>query len=225
MVERRESEASVACRAAAAQLGDVVGSSYSTEDGEPLAWAFHVEATDGHLVYAGAADADHDIVLRCAEDHAFTTMLHAKALFLTSTIDELVVGQPGVVMLTARPEAASWFCDSFLAKPDGPRLFATALHVAEVGLDGARALAAVAARTPTLVTSPDPLHDRDGYREAVKLVRGLRRLIRLRELNAPEIIIDNDMRMARERVWPAWLALPADVVEVAAELGLRVTPP
>lgn len=56
-------------------------------------------------------------------------------------------------------------------------------------------------------------------------MRGLRRLIRLRELNAPEIIIDNDMRMARERVWPAWLALPADVVEVAAELGLRVTPP
>ena len=221
-----ETEASRAAREAAEELGPVAGSSYTTFEGRPFLWAFDVEREPYGLVVAGGEEAPGRVLLLVAEEHLFTVMLYAKAL-VGSSADPL---EPHLVTLTELiPPQASWYCDSFyLSRRQMPGmregdLLAVALHAREAGLSADAAEAAVAARTPDLVSSPDPDAGRSGFREWVKLVRSLRRLSRLRELAAPEVIIENEVRIAN-RLWQGpgvrdladW---PDDLVAVAGELG------
>jgi hypothetical protein len=222
-----ETEASRAAREAAEELGPVAGSSYTTFEGRPFLWAFDVQREPHGLVVAGGEETPGRVLLWVAEEHVFSVMLYGKAL-VGSSADPL---EPHLVTLIEEiPPQASWYCDSFYltrrritGMRDGD-LLAVALHAGEAGMSPDAAESAVAARSPDLVSSPDPNAGHPGFRRWFKLVRSLRRLARLRELAAPEVIIENEIRIAR-RLWEEpdvrdlaeW---PADLVAVAGELGL-----
>lgn len=223
-----ETEASRAAREAAEGFGAVGGSSYTTFEGRPILWAFDVEQEDGRgLVVAGGENVPGRALLFADEAHAFSVMLYGKALVGCSA-DAL---EPHLVTLIEEvPAQASWYCDSFyvsrrrIAGMRAEDVVAVALHASEVGMTADAAEAAVAARTPELVSSPDPRAGWDGFPLWVKLVRSLRRLARLRELAAPEVIVANEVRIAN-RLWQrdlgALVDWPDDLEALADELGFR----
>jgi hypothetical protein len=196
-----ESEASRAAREAASRFGEVQGSSYTTFEERPILWAFDVNAGEHRVIYAGGESSDQSVLLLASEAIAFTAMLHAKSL-IGHRHEEL---EPHQVTFVERVDpAASWWCDSFYVsrRRFGPalehELLAVTLHAAEVGLDPDRAEEAVLARN--LMSTPDPSAKDPRFPAWVKLLRSLRRLTRLEELAAPQIIIDNEIQLA-ERAW------------------------
>lgn len=209
-------------RARAESLGDVVGSSISRFDGAPVAWAFDIDdGSPRHIVLAGAALRPESLVLGATQDHVFAVMRFGKALFASAAMPvgkQLTAGE--VVKLAQQPEGASWFCDSFLLCPRKQLgLCAVGLHLDEIGRSPADTLARVRVRTPALVTSPDPHAREPDYATAALLVRRLRRIVRLRELDAPAQIIDNDLRAVVALARPAWLAWPDDLRAIVDELA------
>ena len=77
---------------------------------------------------------------------------------------------------------------------------------------------------PTWSRARTPTPGAPAFVEWVKLVRSLRRLSRLRELAAPEVIIENEVRIA-SRLWQVpgvrdLASWPTDLVAIAAGLGL-----
>lgn len=220
-----ESSGSLAAREAARRLGNVEGSSYTTFEGHPVAWAFDVAGGEHHHILAGAASSEQRVFLVVDADHAFTAMLYGKAL---ASAGETLA--PHSVVLVDIPAEASWHCDSFYIsrdRLDGMRdndVLVVALHAHESGARADDAEAAVKGRTPNLVSSADPRASEPGFAEWMKLVRVLRRLIRLRELDAPEIIVANDVDLAK-KIWTdhevrALASWPDDLGSMATELGL-----
>ena len=219
-----ETDASRASRQAAEQLGPVEGSSYSTRDGRPVLWAFDIARGPRRVILAGAEDLTCHVVLVAAPEHAFTAMLYGKSIAASST--EAI--EPHAVTLIEAPPDAGWFCDSFYlsrVRIDGMApgdVVAVAMHACEVGLGEDAVEAAILRRSPDLVSSPDPAGSDPAFRHWMKIVRSLRRLLRLRELAGPEIIIANEIDLAT-RTWQrlgmrplaSW---PDDVLPVAGEL-------
>jgi hypothetical protein len=220
-----ESEASWAARQAAARFGDVEGSSYSTFEERPVLWAFDVAADAHRIIFAGGESSDRSVLLLVDEENAFTGMMHAKAIVGYSRER---LGPHVVTVVDQVDPKASWFCDTFYLSRHrcGPasenELLAVALHGTEVGLDPDRAERSLLARSPKLISTPDPAAKEATFPSWVKLIRSLRRLVRFRELNAPEVIIDNEIEMAMRfwkqlgrRTLAAW---PEDLIATAAML-------
>lgn len=225
-----ESKGSRQARARAATFGEVLSSSYTTFEDRPVLWAFSMQpSAEPHLIIlAGGETFPGDLLLRIAEDEAFTGMLYGKALIHASS-EPL---EPHVVVrLLEQPAQASWLADSFYVAKERLRgmrdvdLLAVALHASETGLDEDAAEAAVRSRTPELISSPDPLAMHPAFQPWLKVVRCLRRLRRLREIDAPSIIIDNDVRTAKQtfaerlrgKSLPPW---PDDLHALVDELDL-----
>jgi hypothetical protein len=220
-----ESSGSLAAREDARRLGDVEGSSYTTFEGRPVAWAFDVAVGKRHHIVAGAVSTEQRVFLLVDADHAFSAMLYGKAL--ASAGEPLT---PHSIALVETPREASWPCDSFYVSRErlegmrGRDVLAIALHAHECGPSADAAEAAVKRRTPELVSTPDPRATEPGFAHWMKLVRVLRRLARLRELDAPEIIIENDVELAK-KIWTkgevrALASWPDDLRALADELDL-----
>lgn len=215
-------------RDAARRFGSVAGVSSTTFEGRPVLWAFDVEQGAGRIVAAGSETRHGFLLFRCHEDDSFKLMLLGKTL-AGYAVDET---EPHTIAQfePARVPREAWWCDSFYVardRIDGMETadrFAVALHIAEVGAtDPAFAERSIRARAPDLRSSADPAAGAPGFPDWWKLVRGLRRLRRLRELDAPELIVENELRMARDR-WAmprvrALATFPDDVHAIAAELG------
>jgi hypothetical protein len=222
-----ESSGSLEARESARRLGDVEGSSYTTFEGHPVEWAFDVAGGEYHRILAGAASSEQRVLLIVDADHAFTAMLYGKAL--VSSGETLT---PHSVVLVDIPPEASWHCDSFYVsreRLDGMRdndVLVVALHAHECSPSADTVETAIKRRTPHLVSSPDPRATETGFAQWMKLVRVLRRVLRLRELDAPEIIIANDVELAK-KIWTnhdvrALASWPDDLRSIATELGLVI---
>ena len=221
-----ESPASLAARQRAERVGAVIGASYSTLEGQPVLWAFDLNCGEHHLILAGGEATTKRVALRVHAEHSFSGMLYGKAL-VGYSLDGL---EPhSVTQIEGVPASAGFYCDSFyIAKRDIPGLMAedvlaVALHSSEVGLTADDAEAALAARTPEGISSPDPRAADPAYRARVRLVRSLRRYRRLTELAAPDVFLDKEARIATsnfERAVGGDLGpLPDDVRPVAEALG------
>lgn len=220
-----------ATRQAAEGMGRVRESSFTEARSEVVAWAFAVERGDERLVLAGSVVREPWVALAVHADHPVSGMIYAKAI--AALREPLVV--PSVVRLVGQHQQASWPCDAFLLSEGESRglrpgdLWATGLHAEEIGLDAATVTDRVNMRAPGGRTTPDPAAGSPVFRTWVKLLRALRRIERSKALAAPQLIIDNDITLAR-RAWQKLggkplTTFPADVLPLAQELDLSRDPP
>jgi len=225
-----ESEGSLEARRFAATFGAIEGSSYSprsADDKRPIAWAFDVALADRRLVIGGSEQERGRVLLFVPHEYAFSGMLYVKAI---ATAGSEAIDRH-VVTLVRRPADASWLADLFyLSRHTVPGMgpcdvLAVALHATEAGLSPDVVEAAVKRRAPDWMSIPEHGASHAAFPRWAKAVRSLRRLVRLRELDAPAIIIENEIAIARETWGKDGIARelvrwPDDLRDVAAELGM-----
>lgn len=241
----QESKASAQARAIATVLGPLVREEYKIWGETPALFTFASDSGRGFLhILAGcdpelariayAHDGEHmlelpkpevpRIQLSVREEHLDAGMIYARALLFSPPHD----GHDNIHhhILRPTPEGVAWSCDSFVEMTDVEGVgehHVVGAHLDELGRREDVTLAMIHEREPDYITTPDPEAHRPDYHVAAALVRRLRRYYRLVELNAPTIIIDNEIALVRRLTKPAWLALPADCVAAATELGVLVT--
>jgi hypothetical protein len=224
-----ESEGSFEAREFANVLGVVEGSSYTTRGGDPIVWAFDVSYSafePRRLIVAGAAHTEMRIYMLVPEDHAFSGLLMAKAVVAGVDAEDLaphalVVPDPDAFGELGTEHCLQFYvCDAQFGAPiETPGLAAVGLRADEGSLPPDTVLALLRKRTPDGLTTLDPFRKEPWYLSYALLVRAARRWRRLVALDAPAIIIENDIRaIQRHRAdiaasgWTAARAkLPPDV--------------
>lgn len=231
-----DSEASAQARADATRLGRIVREEIKLWGETPALFTFAVDigrgvrhvlaGCDPHLGRIAYTEEGADVVdtprptlsrihLSVRNEDLDTGMIYARALLFAPLAD----GQENVKshLLRPPPRDVSWTCDTFLVA-DETEHFVVAAHLDELGLRENVTLDMIRKREPTLVSTPDPNAHRRDYPVAAALVRRVRRYYRLRDLEAPETIIENEIALVRRLKKPAWMQWPADCLDAAAEL-------
>lgn len=199
----------------ARKLGNVLGDSTTTDrDGTPLAWAVDVRRDERDmtaLVLAGARGCPTVFALEIGVPLAALGLVMGKALALASVGKKLEAG----ALVTPEPEHFGTSVDP--AQIPGSYRLVPATQI-DPKLDGPDLLGAVSGTSSAAVRGP-----------LAKLEASLRRLARLQESEAPVVMRDNEVRLARQLLarleaqgWDrAADPLPPDLAKLAAALSRK----